>query len=288
MTKILIIGAAGFVGSHLVKKINEIGQDEVIAIKSSAGDVSDPATWKALPQADIVIHLASKTFVPDSWLEPVEFFQTNINGAINALEYCRLHHARLIYISSYLYGNPKELPITERAEVKASNPYMQSKKMAEDMCSFYSEYYGVAVTVVRPFNIYGPGQSNKFLIPSIVEQILETDSVKIRDLTPKRDYLYIEDFIEALIRVIAMPQKFEIYNIASGTSYSVQDLIDIVKNITQKSVSIHSEGIRRPNEVMDTRADISKAKVDLGWQPHWSLEKGLKAMIDLRLSYISN
>ena len=204
------------------------------------------------------------------------------------MDYCRLHDARLIYISSYLYGNPKELPITERAEVKANNPYMQSKKIAEDMCRFYSEYYGVAVTVLRPFNVYGPGQNNKFLIPSIVEQIVQTDSVKIRDLTPKRDYLYIEDLIEALIRVISMPQKFEIYNIASGSSNSVQDLIDIVQNITQKSVSIQSEGIRRPNEVMDSRADISKAKADLGWQPNWSLEKGLKAMIDLSVSYNSN
>ena len=276
MIKILVDGASGFVGSCLIPKISECQHYEVLTLKRDSGDVADPATWQSVPAANVVVHLAAKTFVPDSWADPVSFLRTNLNGTINALEYCRAHKARLIFLSSYLYGNSKVLPISEQAEVLANNPYALSKKLAEDACHFYSDCYGVDVTVLRVFNLYGGGQDNKFLIPSIIEQVLNNSSIKVKDLEPKRDYLYIDDLIEALMYAIENPQRFEIFNIASGISYSVRDVIDIVQSVAGKVVPVYSENIKRPYEIMDTCADITKARSILSWMPRWSLASGVE------------
>ena len=280
---IVVTGGAGFLGSYVVERL--IAKEyKVLVPRSATYDLRRRDSVLRMyddMRPDIVIHLAGKTFVPSSWDDPVGFFQTNLNGTINALEYCRQRKAKLIFISSYLYGNPKVIPITEQAQVQPNNPYMQSKKMAEDACHFYYQYFGVPVTILRPFNIYGPGQGYKFLIPSIIRQILDSDTVSVKDLSPKRDYLYIEDFVDAIICAIAFPGKCETYNIASGFSYSVKEIIDIVADITKKNISIISDEIGRPHEIMDTRANINKAKAELGWHPRWIIKEGLKELINL-------
>ena len=279
MARILVTGANGFIGAHLIPRIRGLHHD-ISALGRCSGDVADPLTWRAFPDAEIVIHLAGKTFVPDSWKDPVGFFRTNLHGTLCALDYCRQRSARLIFISSYLYGTPKELPISERATVEANNPYALSKKMAEEVCAFYSGHYGLDVTVLRPFNIYGPGQDGKFLIPSIIEQALRGAEIRVKDLEPKRDYLYIEDLIGAFLCAIGKPQRFGVFNIASGTSYSVSEVIELVKGLTGRNIPVHSDNDRRPQEVMDTRADITKARDILAWQPRWSLAAGCAKMLE--------
>ncbi len=273
MTKILITGSTGFIGTHLIPRLRLL-QYGIFSVNHRLGDVAESSTWSSFPNADIVIHLAGRTFVPESWTDPVGFLRTNLNGTIYALNYCRERNARLIFISSYLYGIPETLPIAEDAPLQVNNPYALSKKLAEEACQFYSDYYGINITIIRPFNIYGPGQSTKFLIPSIVEQVLEGIAIKVKDLEPRRDYLYIDDLIDAFLCAIEKPQRYGIFNIASGTSHSVSEIIGIIQNIAKKKLPVHSDAVRREQEVMDTRADVTRAIEILGWRPRWSLNAG--------------
>ena len=279
MTRILVSGATGFVGSALNRRL--LGSDKYVVHTSSSrsGDVAEADTWNTLPEVDVVVHLAARTFVPDSWTDPVAFLRTNFTGTTLALEFCRRHRSRLVFLSSYLYGNPKRLPIDETAEISTPNPYALSKKLAEDACRFYSESFNLDATVLRVFNIYGGGQGDKFLIPSIVRQVLQGTAINVKDLAPKRDFLYIDDLVEAIVCAIESPQRFEVFNIASGTSHSVQDVIDVVQRVADRSVPVHSEGVRRQNEIMDTLGDISKARRMLSWAPRWSIESGVAEIL---------
>ena len=170
MTKVLVTGATGFIGQNIIPKLRSC-QYDIIAANSLDGDVADKATWLRFPRADVLVHLAGTTFVPDSWNEPARFLKTNIHGMVCALDYCRQHRARLVHLSSYLYGNPKILPIPESAPIIANSPYALSKKIAEEVCRYYAESFGVSIIILRPFNVYGPGQSRQFLIPSIINQM---------------------------------------------------------------------------------------------------------------------
>ena len=285
MAKLLVTGATGFIGSHLVPKLRD-HEHEVFAAHSRMGDIADSSTWRAFPDADIVIHLAGRTYVPDSWTDPIGFLRTNVHGTICAADYCRERNARLIFISSYLYGVPEGIPIPENAALHANNPYALSKKLAEEACRFYSDYYGVNITILRSFNIYGPGQDAKFLIPSIVKQVLGGIVVKVKDLEPKRDYLYIDDLTDSFLSAIEKPQRFGIFNIASGTSHSVGEVIALVQKIAKKHLPVHSEGERRQEEVMDTRGDVSRAREVLGWRPRWSLSAGCARILQDKNSLI--
>ena len=277
MSKILVTGANGFVGSFLCKALKEL-QHEVIELTSSDGDIIDPMTWENIPAAEVVIHLAAKTFVPASWKNPELFLQTNTLGTVLALEYCRKHGARMVFISSYLYGNPASLPINELAPISIPNPYALSKKAAEDYCRFYAESFKVNMVIIRPFNLYGFGQSNNFLIPEIILQVLNSNEVHIKDLEPKRDYIYITDFIEAIIKCIDA-HRFEIYNIGSGISYSVGEIIQMIQDICSTNLPVISSVEKRPAEIMDTIADISKAKELLNWIPKTSMQEGLSLIV---------
>ena len=277
MSKILVTGANGFVGKILCKALKQ-AHHEVIELQSIAGDITNATTWENIPATEILIHLAAKTFVPYSWKDPALFMQTNAQGTLLALEYCKKHGARMVFISSYLYGNPEILPISENAKIYTPNPYALSKKTAEDYCRFYAEAYDVRSVIIRPFNLYGYGQSDNFLIPEIILQVLNGDSVQVKDLEPKRDYIYINDFIDAIIRCMEV-HEFEIINIGSGESYSVAELIQIVQTICGTKLPVISSGEKRQAEIMNTIADISKAKELLHWSPVTSMFDGLHAII---------
>jgi GDP-4-dehydro-6-deoxy-D-mannose reductase len=279
-TSVIVSGAGGFIGRRLVQKMSDEPAVNVIALDRNAGDITRPEIWQHLPPASAVVHLAAKSFVPDSWTNPAEFFHTNVGGTINALEYCRCNKARLVFLSSYVYGNPDMLPINEQAEIRISNPYMASKKSAEDICLYYAESFGVPVAILRPFNIYGVGQDDKFLIPSVVRQHLAGQKVIVQDLEPRRDYIYVDDLIDAIVCATKSLRPCEIYNIASGISYSVHDVIKTVAKITGNHVPVEDLRNRRQNEVMDTRANIEKATALLAWQPRYTLEQGLSAIIE--------
>jgi nucleoside-diphosphate-sugar epimerase len=255
------------------------GRHAALGFGSAAGDVADSSTWAALPAAEVVVHLAARTFVPDSWTDAASFINSNVGGTARALEYCRARGARLVFLSSYLYGNPRRLPIDEHAEVSVPNPYALSKKLAEDTCRFYADIFGINVSVLRVFNVYGGGQGDKFLVPLIVRQVLAGSDIRVKDLEPRRDFLYIDDLVSAIVCAIERPQRFGLFNIASGTSHSVQEVIDIAQRLAGRTVAVHSEQVRRQNEIMDTRGDVSRAREQLLWVPRWTLEDGVAELL---------
>lgn len=279
MRKILITGGSGFIGKHLVPKLKEVGF-EVFPVDSSWGDVSNPSTWVKFPKVDVVIHLAGKSFVPASWSDPSTFIKCNVLGTIEALNYCKANNASLIFMSSYLYGNPLHLPINEEDTVNALNPYALSKQLAEEACRFYCKSFSLDISIIRPFNVYGIGQPKDFLIPSLISQIKNSNIIKVKDLEPKRDYVYIDDLITAIISSVNTINGYKIFNIGSGESYSVAELIQTLQKIAGSNLSIESLNERRKDEIMNTVADISKAKSELNWQPKITLYQGLSTLIE--------
>ena len=279
MAKVLVTGSSGFIGKHLIPRLRNC-KHEIVEASSLEGDVATQVTWSHFDRAEVLVHLAGRTFVPDSWNDPNDFLKTNFHGTVCALEYCRRNDARLIYLSSYLYGNPSKLPIPESTPLVANNPYALSKKLAEEVCKFYAEFFGVRITILRPFNVFGPGQSEQFLIPSLINQVLTGNRIHVKDLEPRRDYIYISDLIGAIINAIDRPLDFDIFNIGMGVSYSVAELISIIQDISGTHLAVQSAGERRPEEVMDTQADIQKAMKLLSWSPQYSLRSGLETMLD--------
>ncbi len=275
MIDALVTGAGGFVGRALVARLKAEGRD-VLGLDRAAGDVAEISTWAALPPARRVYHLAARTYVPDSWKDEAAFIKTNVMGTERALAYCRQHNALLIYLSAYVYGLPQTLPIAEAHPVCPNNPYALSKHLAEQLCAFAAAYHGVNVTVLRPFNIYGAGQRSDFLIPTILAQIKKGAAVRVKDLAPRRDYVYIDDVVEAMIMAAESPAGYHVYNIGSGQSYSVEELIATLQRVVGTSLPVISEEQVRAQEIPDVVASIHQAQTVLGWSPRTTLEEGLK------------
>lgn len=286
MSAILVTGSSGFIGSALVKQLREKGH-EVTEFDVGQGDIT--SAHSLLPYTDKgihhVFHLAGKTFVPESWKNPFGFYQVNVMGTVNSLEFCRKTDIPLTYLSSYLYGEPDYLPIDENHPVKSYNPYSHSKVMADFTCQFYARHYDVPITIFRPFNAYGPGQPNQFLINEIISSVMNPaiPVVEVMDLRPKRDYIYIDDLVRALI--LSMGKPHGIYNLGSGYSKSVEEIILLVLKYTGICKAYHSKAEMRPNEIFDLFADIRKAGRELEWFPEISFEDGIERCIS---SYSSN
>jgi nucleoside-diphosphate-sugar epimerase len=279
MKKVLITGSLGFIGQHLLNSLKETNY-KTYECNRINGDLTLENTWIDIEKCDYVIHLAGKSSIPDSWTDIHGFINNNTNITVNVLNYCRQHNSKLIILSTYLYGNPLKLPIDEFSEIFTINPYAFSKKVSEDLCKFYSENFGVRITILRPFNVYGVGQSNKFLIPSLITQILNGSTISIKDLEPKRDYVYISDLIDSIIKCLSLDNKFEIFNIGSGESYSVKEIIDIIQDKCNTNYPINTSNERRQNEVMNTIADISKAHKFLNWTPKKSIHEGIDLILN--------
>ncbi len=276
---IAITGSSGFVGSALKKQLVKLNY-EICEIDITDGfDLTDWESISGIDHFDLLIHLAAKSYVPDSFSNPVEFYKTNVIGTLHALELCRKHNARIIYTSSYVYGNPQYLPINEEHPVNAFNPYAQSKLMGENLCKAYHRDFNIPVIVLRPFNIYGKGQNDQFLIPMIISQA-KKGKINLKDSRPKRDFIYIEDIVNAYIKSIEYTSStFEIFNIGSGKSTSIQELTSIISKFYQNLSKITFSEKQRKNEVLETIADISKANRLLNWFPKYSIEEGIVKII---------
>ena len=259
--KIVVTGSQGFIGSRLVPAlINE--NHEVIKLDLQTGyDITDWDGIKKIIDFDLVIHLAAISYVPKSYEIPREMFKVNIQGTLNMLELCRINNARFIFTSSYVYGKPKYLPIDENHPTESFNPYCQSKLIGEDLCRCYNKDFGVPVIIFRPFNIYGPGQNDKFLIPLIEKQIQEDGVVKLKDSRPKRDFIHVNDVVDAYSKAVNYNKSnFEIFNLGSGVSYSVKEIAELMVVKSGKKIPIEFSEEIRNNEVFDTVCDNIKMK----------------------------
>jgi nucleoside-diphosphate-sugar epimerase len=275
--EILVTGATGFLGRFLVTALESQGLS-VRQHSSADGDIAACS----LPMAGVnhVFHLAAKSYVPESWENPQSFYRANVMGTVNVLEHCRQNHAALTLISSYVYGEPQRLPIAEDHPVAALNPYAHTKILAEETARFYEKRFGVPLLIVRPFNIYGPGQRKSFLIPWIVQQVLDpsAEAVHVQDLRPRRDYLYVEDAVELLLASFRAGSH-GVVNMGSGRSASVEEVAKLVNHAAGVSKPVVSAGQSRAGEIMNVVADNSRAAAEMGWRPRTSLEDGIAAVV---------
>ena len=277
---IAVTGSSGFVGKNLINSLRN-GPDEIIEIDLLTGiDITNQNDCNRIPRFDVMVHLAAKIFVPDSYKLPHDFYYTNYTGTLNMLELCRKNNARFIFASSYVYGNPQYLPIDENHPLVAFNPYADSKILGENLCRSYFKFFGVKSIIVRSFNLFGKGQHNIFLISSILEQA-KNGIINLQSSKPKRDYLYIDDMISAYIKMIYNNNiEFEIFNIGSGRSYSVQEIADMINEVYGNNLIINFSQLERPNEVENTVSDIQKARSVLKWEPQITMVNGIKKCLD--------
>lgn len=275
---ILVTGAGGFLGGYLCKKLQADGHC-IIAHHLADGDLTLPATLACYDKVDYVYHLAARTFVPDSWNETYNYFQTNVMSTANILEFCRRQRCGVALMSTYVYGEPQYLPVDENHPVSAITPYHQSKLMCESLGAFYWEKFDLPITVFRPFNIYGKGQSDAFLLPTIVKQLLDPDckEIVVMDLSPRRDYVYVDDVVEILSRAVH-PHKagFRVFNVGSGQSVSVEDAILAAMVATGTQKPYRSKQQVRQGEVSDCVADMRRVRAELGEVTLRSISRGLK------------
>lgn len=278
---VAITGSDGFVGKYLLNSLKNREHLNIIPIDLTQG--INACNWDEIKdiKADVYIHLANKSFVPDSYSNPYSFYDVNIKSTLNMLELCRINGGKLIYLSSYVYGAPEYLPIDENHPIKAFNPYAQTKVMCESMCEGFARDFSVPIIVFRPFNIYGVGQSENFLLPMMVKQ-MKTGKIQVKDDRPKRDYVHVRDVVQAIECAIDYtPQQVkscEIINIGSGSSYSVKEIVDILISLSNTQIEYTATGETRPSEIMDTIANVDKLK-HIGWQQKVSLKEGLAEMI---------
>jgi|JI9StandDraft_1071089.scaffolds.fasta_scaffold96745_2 nucleoside-diphosphate-sugar epimerase len=273
--RIAVTGAGGFIGRALMQVKSDYHQLMALDLRRmSASDTYLTDT----PKPDHILHLAGKTFVPDSWKNPKEFYETNLMGTQQVLDYCVSTGASLTFVSSYVYGLPEQLPISENHPVAPNTPYNHSKWMGELLCEFYSSNFKVDVAVLRPFNIYGCHQSPSFLIPTILGQLKQSNQIQVQSLLPRRDYLYIDDFVEALL-LTAGYKGFGRFNMGFGSSLSVAEIVDLCIAVSgKKDVQVTSADMNRENEVMDVVADISLFNQTFSWSPRISMTEGLTKM----------
>ena len=280
--KILITGYSGFIGSYLLKKLQQTDHELLLADIANGTDICDWEQVKKFNDVDVIVHLANLSFVPASYEQPKRFYEMNYLSTLNMLELCRLNGARLIFFSSYMYGHPQYQPIDENHPIQAFNPYSQTKVICESLCEGYNRDFKVPITIFRPFNIYGSGQNPDFLIPSIIQQA-KAGKIVIKDDRPKRDYIHVEDIIDAVMTSIEIKSEDSLlskYNLGTGISHSVKEIVEMVQGLFETKIEYLCTHEIRPNDVLDTVADITKIETELNWKPKISIQAGLKMMVE--------
>jgi dTDP-glucose 4,6-dehydratase len=304
--RVLVTGAGGFIGSHLTEKLVQFGistrafvhynsmgtwgwlkdcklKDKVEVI---AGDINDrDSVRKAMQGVDIVFHLAALIGIPYSYSAPVSYVLTNIQGTLNVLEAAReINVERVIHTStSEVYGTAQYVPIDERHPLQAQSPYSATKIGADKLSEAFYHSFGLPVVTVRPFNTYGPRQSARAVIPTIITQFMAGDVVHLGNLHPTRDFTYVDDVVEGFICAArSLKAVGQVVNIGSGQKISVGDLANKIAGLMGKSADIVSEEEReRPknSEVEHLCASNERAKELLNWKPRYPLDEGLRLTI---------
>lgn len=278
MKQVLITGHTGFLGAALARRLQSSGVGVTGLSRSTGFDL----LRDELPGGDFdhVYHVAGLTFVPSSWADPVSFHHVNVHGTVRVLDHCRRAALPMTYVSGYVYGVPSHLPISESTPARPNNPYAFSKLAAEQACRFFAATMGVEVGIVRPFNIYGPGQDDSFLIPTIARQVLDPQvgEIVVADLEPRRDFVYVEDVVDALLLAPRLPAG-GIFNVGSGESRSVADVISACMAGAGIVKPFRDRGERRSNEIMDVISDISAIREACSWNPRTGFVEGIRAVI---------
>jgi nucleoside-diphosphate-sugar epimerase len=274
--RILVTGAGGFLGRPLVAALRSAGHDAA----PLDGDVTDRATFAKAGKADVAFHLAAQSNVPLSVKDPAGTWKANVDGTLQVLEWARRDGVgRVVVISSsHVYGRPLRSPIDEEHPLAPRSPYGASKMAAEALAQSYHATYGVGTVVVRPFNIYGPGQSPGFLVPDILGQLRAGGALVLGDPKPVRDYTFLDDAVRFLVAcATAGGAAGEALNLGSGKGRSVEEVVAAAVRASGSSLKpTFDPGRFRANESGAVVADVAKAKRLLGWAPQVGLEDGLR------------
>ena len=276
---ILVTGHTGFVGSALTSAMTDRGIRYRGLSRGTGYDLTRVGAMSELEPASWVVHLAGKVEVPLSWENPEAFYRTNLESTLAVAEFARRTGSSVLLLSSYMYGIPDRLPVDETHPVRPSNPYARSKALAEDILIGFARDFGVPVVILRVFNLFGPGQPTSQLISHILSQAIESDTIAVRDMSPKRDYLWVDDLVNVILKAVdETADGCQIYNVGSGESHSVGEIIDYVTSIVGPRKITCSDQVR-PNEIPDCYSDSRKLSQRYGWQPAVSLKAGIETLI---------
>jgi len=306
--KILVTGAGGFIGSHLVEELvkngckvrafvhynsfnrwgwlDYTGKNTRDSIDVFTGDIRDPyGVKKAVKGCDIIFHLAALISIPYSYHSPEAYVDTNIKGTLNMLQAAKeLGMEKIIHTStSEVYGTAQFIPISEKHPINPQSPYSATKAGADYLALSFNRSFDLPISVIRPFNTYGPRQSARAIIPSIVVQIFNRKKkIMLGSLHPTRDLTYVNDTIEGFIKIAKSDVSVgKVINIGSNSEISIKDLVTLILKLMNANIEIVLDNRRiRPKESEVTRlwADIREAK-KIGWHPRYTIEQGLKETI---------
>ena len=301
---VLVTGADGFIGSHLAERLTSQGacvralclynsrgsngwlddsevRDEMEIV---LGDIRDPSLMREVVSGvEIVFHLAALIAIPYSYVAPASYVETNVCGTLNMLEAARACHVqRFVQTStSEVYGNAPQLPIHEASPLRAQSPYSATKIAADKLCEAYALSFGLPVTILRPFNTYGPRQSRRAVIPTILTQLLRgSPSVNLGSLEPQRDYTYVSDTVDGFVRAATVgSERYGVVQLGSGQSISVADLFALCRDVvgSDATVTVDPQRSRPPSSEIDILlSDPRRAEEVLGWTPTVSLRLGIE------------
>jgi NAD dependent epimerase/dehydratase len=312
--RVLITGAGGFIGSHTTEAMVRAG-NEVIAMthyngagsdgwldeidsevrksfQTVPGDITDAEFVRNLAtKVDVIVNLAALIAIPYSYAAPRSYVNTNVVGTLNICEAARSANSRLVQIStSEVYGTPDSVPIKESHQLKPQSPYAATKVAADQLALSYFRSFDLPVTVLRPFNTYGPRQSMRAVIPTILGQMFwKKEKIEIGDLSPKRDFTFVSDTADAIVKAATMNElSGEVIQLGTGKAISIGELIELCAQITDYKIEIEidSQRIRPPkSEVQILLSDPTKAENLLKWKSLVSLENGLAETLNWMKSH---
>jgi len=316
--KILVTGADGFIGSHLTEELVRLAhnvrafvlynsfnshgwldnapQDIQNNLEIFAGDIRDPHGVKeAMRGCDIVIHMAALVAIPYSYHSPDTYVDTNIKGTLNILQAGRhLNIEKVVCTStSEVYGTAIYVPINEDHPLQGQSPYSATKIAADQMAIAFHKSFGTPVAIIRPFNTYGPRQSARAVIPTVITQIASGQhQIKLGNVLPTRDFNYVKDTVRGFIDVAkADDSEGEVINIGSNYEISIGKLVELIAEIMQVDIDILTEQERlRPekSEVERLWADNTRAKQLTGWEPEYAGYEGLRRGLTETIGWFSN
>jgi dTDP-glucose 4,6-dehydratase len=310
MPKVLVTGAGGFIGSHLTEELVRQGEEVRAFIRYNSrdergfledlpkeiqnqievapGDLKDPdGVRKAVKGCSKVFHLGALIAIPYSYVHPINFVQTNIIGTTNILSACLENNflERIIHTStSEVYGTAQYIPIDEKHPLQAQSPYAASKIAADKLAESYSLSFGLPVATIRPFNTFGPRQSLRAIIPTIVSQAFDDKKIRLGNTKPRRDFLFVKDTVRGFIQLGKCGEAVgKVVNIGTGMDISIEELVKKILGLMGKQREIEVEDRRiRPekSEVMQLLCDTRLAQKLFQWAPRYTLEGGLRETIE--------